>query len=303
MQTPEAAPRPSVAPPVERMTVHGAESLASRRPPELGLDDEGALSRPVSRGSLRSSKSHRRIIGGVVRTPAGVDGASAADAGKAASPQPKAQQAAPESRPGTRGSTSKKSSRQSQRDSANSGRRGNGVVFRMDFDEPSLLMSGPEGGSSAARGSSLASRYDSLGAELFSMDEAEFDAIMDDTMFQASRASDAMARYYAATAPTRNQSASALLMDLGGQDPRGSAFAGASQAPSRAETPNSMKRSSSHTTLTVTKSGPRTHSTGLSKKQGGLLPDLPCAPCSGSVAWSRRLNRSGPRLGDVASVF
>jgi len=107
IQVDPPTPSPSQAPkaPQQQPVLSRVPSAAAASP---ALDFEGSgspLSRPVSRGNLRSSKSHRRIIGGVVRTPApaeseygiannSIERAAAAPAPPAPRPQSRAEPAA-----------------------------------------------------------------------------------------------------------------------------------------------------------------------------------------------------------------
>lgn len=317
----EAASAPAVpAPP--------AELLGEEPVPALQRDDGGApASRPLWRGGLKGAKSHRRIIGGVVRTPVTAEcerapGGALGGQWQAAtqpSPQPRTQTtpfAAARGGSTANGAKGARHARQgpSSQQQVGAGHRGGAVVFRMDFEEPSLLLASPEG--AAARGSSLASRYEALGAELFSMqDEADFAQLA----LADARLAEAAVRRSLPT-PARSPSTSALAMDLGEEAVRPSSFArvASTAAPPSQQSLQCLKRSApSGSQAAVQKSRPQAApqplacgpsgcsaagSPVLSKKQG-LLPDLPGAPCTGSLAWSRRLSRTSSRRGDVASVF
>lgn len=271
------------------------------------LPAEGSpMARQASRCGLRASKSHRRIIGGVIRTPVAESehGATscysterAAAAADPAAPRPQVRTA--DGAAGSRAGAAKasKSARQGRESPTSSaGHRGAAVVFRMDFDEPSMLLGSPEG-NAAARGSSLAGRYEALGAELFSMqDEADHaQSALGDSLRHAS-------------SPSRSQSKgsiSAMALDLGDDVARSSTSARAATpaASSHYQTTKCFKRSPSDhfaqkprpsTQSGALRSASPASSTAAPKKQG-LLPDLPSAPCSGSVAWTRRLNRPASR--------
>jgi len=269
-------------------------------------------SRQAPRGGLRASKSHRRIIGGVVRTPvpaASESGAAQHSIERAAAapapPAPGPQQRAAEPAVGSRLNVGKaaKHARHGGRESPSGGasHRGAAVVFRMDFDEPSLLAGADAG--AAARGSSIAGRYEALGAELFSMqDEAGL----------AHMAFGESLRQCSST-PSAGQRASAMAMDLG-EDAARSSSASRSSAPKEPllhhQISKSMKRSPSGSLAPRSHHSPQVApmpaSAAARPKKQGFLPDLPSTPCSGSLAWTRRLNRPASRCalaGCGASAF
>lgn len=309
----------SEPPQVHRKASTCATVEAEQAPPRVRLDAAAAgarqaaasPTRPASSRSLISSRSRRRIIGGVVRSPAP---AEVADASFASAPplSPKLGDFDPTS-PKASGSSLLRSmprSRAGTKDKSLTKKRSM-TVFRMDMMDEASSSETP------GRSSSLARGYDALGAEIYSLHDRSEPQCSDTSRISAGPEVDwtASSGHSAAFASTvgraglgRVQSASALALDLGlEQEPaHASSPDAASPWTSSAFSKGFVIRSSASTGSLAFPKAKKLQGTSLpsiSKRQG-LLPDLPASPSSaGSIAWSMRLAKAGARRGGLASVF
>eukprot|EP00411_Alexandrium_monilatum_P122535 CAMPEP_0175644530 /NCGR_PEP_ID=MMETSP0097-20121207/6360_1 /TAXON_ID=311494 /ORGANISM="Alexandrium monilatum, Strain CCMP3105" /LENGTH=590 /DNA_ID=CAMNT_0016950413 /DNA_START=48 /DNA_END=1816 /DNA_ORIENTATION=- len=309
-----AGPPPAVLPASTCATVEAPRPGTSKVHLEVATDARQAASptRPATSRSLISSRSRRRIIGAIVRSPAP---AEAADAGLSLAlpstwklsdfdpTSPKASSSSP-----SRSNLRSKGSKGGRSEEKCMTKKKSMTVFRMDvMDEASPS-------SQLSRCSSLARGYDALGAEIFSIQdrvgvhsaagrlhtpmsrEAVRFAPGPETDFGAGLAhSVSFGSAYGHSGLSRVQSASALALDLGLEQgptsPRiGSPFS---------KMPASIIRSSSTGVLSSTYAFPKSKklqvaSPPMVSKRQGLLPELPTSPSSaGSIAWSMRLAKTG----------
>lgn len=234
----------------------------------------GPAGQPGSR-TLSASKSQRRIIGGVVRAASkpSLDGRRSSAAGP---DMPSA-----DSR--RRGASIPK---QTKREAS---------IYRLDSDEPELCGASHH----SARGSSLTRGYDILGVQFFSLhDDVEKQSEDDFGATVDLRTTKAVLCPVGARL-ARVHSASALALDLG----QGAVGMSSFLKSISAHGPATPVRSSSASSLQVVKAKQSLSSLPTLPTKQGTVPGFATATCSGSLAWSRRLSRTGPQSSGAAPTF
>jgi len=309
-QAVDAGP-PIVYDPAE--TCATVEAAQAPTAPRVQLEEPEAASptRPISSRSLVSSRSRRRIIGAVVRSPAPAELVESSLSITVPTSSPALSQFDPTS-PKASGSTPLRCLRSRGSKDKAGAKKKSMTVFRMDMqDEASPT-------ESLARSSSLAARYDTLGAELYSLHDRS-DACSPPPFASGRRCRGAEPDFDKApaaapsrTGPSRAHSSSALAMDLGLEPESSRGGGGFSPLSPRATSAGSkgagaLIRSSSSTgsiSFSKAKKLPFTSLPAAASKRQGLLPELPTSPSSaGSIAWSMRLAKTGAKRGGLASVF
>jgi len=251
-----------------------------------------------------SSRSKRRIIGGIVRLPAA---AEARDVGAVDSIDDIIHSVLAAG-PGEGSQPLSSSSNLGKRHKREMQTPPHVPSYRMDIGDaagfPKHAFSAPSRESSLVRG------YDALGVELHSLDARDAEdfsttrrrhlpPVSPPVRSQPQRWGELeSSRRLAAGLGTPLRAASALALDLGEDAPRGSRFAAGSPWLGKEEglTNSRALRSTSLGALRLTKTAQQkpTFEVGQLRKAAGMLPTLP-GHSAGSVAWSVHMARRGPQ--------
>lgn len=244
---------------------------------------------PASSRSVISSRSRRRIIGAIVRSPAPAELLASSALAQFDPTSPRAVCSSPGSRQGERAAAAAARAKGSKERLGT--KKKSMAIFRLDATDEAT----------PSRSSSLARSYEALGAEVHSLhDRAEPPSTPATPWLGAHVDWNAPAPPGAYGWPgiSRVQSASALALDLGLEPPRPASGLSPLGPSLLVKSTPAVVRSAS-TSGAFAKRSPVV----LPKRQG-LLPNLPSSPSSaGSIAWSMRLAAPGAKRGGLASVF